>query len=122
MLSSGDDQRQAGAPERPCEGDQPERERHEGGSGVAGRARPSVDLVLVVGLERAAPRVELVHLRLEALAQLDRRRAQLGLGLQAGVDRVGESLGQVRAVHAQRRHAGADPAGRLRRACGRRPG
>ena len=116
----GEDQRQAGAAERPCEGDQPEREAHEGGE--LGRRRAgagSVDLLLVVGrVAKRDQRVELLHLRLEALPELDRGWAQLGFRLQAGVDRVGQSLGQVGAVHAQGRHAGADPARRLGRRAG----
>ena len=59
--------------------------------------------------------IEPGQLRGQALAELQRLRAQLGLGLEAGVDRVREHLRQVRPQAPQGLDPGADPAGSLRR-------
>ncbi len=74
------------------------------------RVRPGGPRRVAVKGGRNGVVVEVVHLGLEALAQLHRARAQLRIGLQAGVDRVGEALGEVGPMLAQRRHALADPA------------
>ena len=57
--------------------------------------------------------VEVGELLENAVAKLERRRAQLGIGIEAGVDGVREPLREVGADETQRRHGLADPPGGL---------
>ena len=108
----GEHQGEAGRAERPGERDQRGADRRDrsqpGGGQAAARRRPATG--------RRQGRTERGSSSRSSISASRHSRSSTGLGrssrigLQAGVDRVGEALGEVGAVLAQRRHALADPA------------